>query len=148
MLVVLPLLVLFSAIPTVTSFDRRPSLPQRVSIRAPLSTRGRRLSSLLAISSLSQHVLKAPLSATSRKNLVTVVHLHVLLATMPPSSVTLPMRTRPAFGFHLARRRPSLAVRAPLSELLLVVDVLTSRCSRLAGHITNTRPSATSMVQL
>ena len=143
-----PLLVSFSATPTVTSSERRPSLPQRAYIRAPLSMQGRRPSSLLAISSLSRHVLKVPSSATSRRKLVIVVHSLVLLATMPPSSAIPLTRTRPAFDFHQAQRRPSPAVRAPPLALLLVVDVLTSRCSRLAEHITNTRPNVTSTIHM
>src|SRR5258708_9438766 len=142
------LLVSFSATPTVTSSDRRPSLPQRASIPALLSMQGRRFNSRLAMSSLSLHVLKVKLSATWRRNSVTVVHSLVLLATMLPSSVIPLMRTRPAFGFHLAQRRLFLAVRAPLLASLLVVDVLTSHCSRLAGHITNTKPNVTSTVHL
>jgi hypothetical protein len=147
-LVAHPLLVSFSATPTVTSSDRRPSLPQRASIRALLSMQGRRPSLLLAISSLFRHVLKVPLFATSRRNLVIVVHSLVLLATMPPSSVTPLTRTRPAFDSRQAQRRPSPAVRAPPLASLPVVDVLTSHCSRLAGHITNTRPNVTSTIHM
>src|SRR5712671_3651083 len=128
MLVVHPLPVSFSGTPTVTSSGRRLLSPPRVFTRGPLSMQGRRLSSLLAISSPSQHVLKVQLFATSRRKWVTVVHSLVRLVTMPPSSATLPMRTRLAFVFHLAQRRLSQAARGLLSVLLLVVDVSTSRC--------------------
>jgi hypothetical protein len=80
--------------------------------------------------------------------LVTVEHSHVPLATMPPSSVTLPMTTRHAFVSHPAQRRRSLAAHAPSSGLLQAVDVSTSHCLRLAEHTTNIRPNATSAVQL
>ena len=147
-LVVPHLLVSFSVTPTVTSFDRRPLSPQRAFTRVLLFMQGRRPSLLSAISSLSQRVLKGPSSATLRRNLVTVVHSHVPRETMPPSSDTPPMRTRLVFVSHLAQKRLSPAVHALLSVSLLVVDVLTSRCSRLAGHITNTRPNATSTIYL
>ncbi len=143
-----PLLVSFFATPTVTSSDRRPSLPRRASIQVLSSMQGRRPSSLLAMSSLSRYVLKVPLSATSRRKLVTVVHSLVLLATMPPSSDIPLTRTRPAFGSHQEQRRLSPAVHAPPLASLLVVDVLISRCSRLVEHITNTRPNVTSTVHM
>ena len=140
--VVPPLLVSFSATPTDTSSDRKPLSPQKAFTRAPLSMQGRRPNLLLAISSPYRHVLKVPLSATSRINLVTVVHSRVPPEIMPPSLVTPLMRTRPASASHLAQRRLSLAARVPLSVSLLVGDVSTNHCSRQVGHITNTRPSA------
>ena len=140
--------VSFSVTPTVTSFDKRPLSQQRAFTRVPLYMQERRLSLLSAISSLSRHVRKVPLSATLRRNLATVVHSRVPRETMPPSLVTLPMRTKHASVFHPAQRKPSLAVHALLSVLLLVVGVSTNRCSKLAEHITNTRPNATSTVHL
>ena len=142
------LLVLSSVTPTVTSSDRRPLSQRRAFTRVPLYMQERRLSLLSAIFSLSQHVRKVPLSATLRRNLVIVVHSHVPRETMPLSLVTLPMRTKHAFVFHLAQRRLSPAAHALLSVSLLVVGVSTSRCSKLAEHITNTRPNVTSMIRL
>ena len=142
------LLVSSSVIPTVTSSDRRPLSQQRAFTRVPLYMQERKLSLLSAISSLSRHVRKVPLFATLRRNLATAVHSHVPRGTMPPSLVTLPMTTRHASVSHLAQRRLSLAVHALLSASLLVVGVSTSRCSKLAEHITNTRPNATSTVHL
>jgi hypothetical protein len=79
---------------------------------------------------------------------VTVVHSLVPLEIMPPSSVTLPMRTRLAFVSHLVQRKLSPAAHALQSVSLLVVAVSTSLCSRPAEHITNTKPNATSKVHL
>jgi len=140
--------VSFSVTPTVTSFDRRPLSQQRAFTQVPLYMQERRLSLLSAISSLSQHVRKAPLSATLRRNLATVVHSRVPRETMPPSLVILPTRTKHASVSHPAQRKLSLAVHALLSVSLLVVGVSTSRCSKPAEHITNTRPNATSTVHL
>ena len=139
------LLVSSSVTPTVTSSDRRPLSQQRAFTRVPLYMQERKLSLRSAISSLSRHVRKVPLFATLRRNLATAVHSHVPRGTMPPSLATLPMTTKHASVSHLAQRRPSLAVHAPLSASLLAVGVLTSRCSKLAEHITNTRPNVTSI---
>lgn|SRR6267142_4200872 len=147
-LVVPRLLVSFSVTPTATSSERRPLLPLRAFTQGPLSMQERRPSLLSAISSRSPHALKVPLFATSRRKLVTVVHSHVPLEIMPPSSVTLPMRTRLAFVSHLVQRKLSPAAHALLSVSLLVAGVSTSLCLRLAEHITNTRPNATSRIHL
>ena len=146
--VVLPLLVLSSATLIATSCDGKPSLLQRASTQERLFMRGRRLSSQLETSFLFQCVRKVPSFATSRRKLATVVPSHAPLAIMPPSSVTPPTRIRPVFVFRLARKRPSRAAHALRSASLLVVDVLTSLCSRLAGRITNTKLNDTSTVTL
>ena len=61
-----------------------------------------------------------------------------------PSLDTLPKMTKPVSAFHLAQKRPSLVAPVPPSVSLLVVEGLTSPCSRLAGLSINSRPSVTS----
>jgi hypothetical protein len=80
--------------------------------------------------------------------LATVVHLHVPPETMPPSSATLPMRTRLAYVFHLVQRKPFPAVRALRLVSSPVAGVSTSRYSKLVEHTTNIRLNATSTVHL
>ena len=142
--VVLLLPVSFSATPTVTSSARRPSSRLRVFTLVPSSTLARRLSSLLATSSPLASALRVPLSATSRRRLVTVARSPALPATTRPSSVTRLTRTRLVSVFPLARRRRSLALAVRPSVSLLVVAVSTSLCSRLVVRTTSSRPSATS----
>ena len=142
--VVLPLPVSSSATPTVTSSARRLSSRRRVSTPVPSSTAARRPSLRSATSSLSRSCLRVLSSATSRRRRVTVERSLVPLATTRLSSATPPMRTRLAFVFLPARRRPSPAATVLPSVSLRAVAVSTSPYSRPAGHTTSSRPSATS----
>lgn len=95
------LLVLYSVIFTDTSYAKRLSSLPKVSTPVHLSTAERKLSLPLETSYLSHNARKEPLSATSRRRLVTVVLSPEHLATMLPSLVTLPMRTRRGLGCPL-----------------------------------------------
>merc|ERR1712151_1191793 len=80
---------------------------------------------------------KVPLSALSRRNLVTVARSPRPVVATAPSSPTTPTPARPESSSHLASRSFTPAETEPCLASSLVADESTSPCSRPAEPTTS-----------
>ena len=129
----------FSVIPTATNSAKKHLSQPKVSTRVHSSTPAKKLLWQWVTSFLLVPVPKEQSSATLKKRWEIVVHSHVLQGTTPLLLGTRLRRGRVGSGCPVGARRLFQVPHGLPLELLLVVDVSTSLCSRQVVPIINSK---------